>query len=109
MTNLLVANDPSAESTASNPKKPLFCDNASLHSSRATCWSERMRHALMLVPAAAVFYAALIGGAQQSSSGPADWPTYNHDLAGTRYSPLTQITVGNVSRLTQSWVYRAPA
>jgi len=21
-----------------------------------------------------------------------DWPAYNHDLAGTRYSPLRQIT-----------------
>ncbi len=36
----------------------------------------------------------------------ADWPTYNRDLAGTRYSPLTQINTKNVSTLTQAWSYR---
>jgi len=35
-----------------------------------------------------------------------DWPTYNRDLAGTRYSPLTQINAQNVSTLTQAWSYR---
>ena len=36
----------------------------------------------------------------------ADWPTYNRDLAGTRYSPLTQINTTNVATLTQAWSYR---
>ena len=31
---------------------------------------------------------------------------YNRDLAGTRYSPLTQINTTNVARLTQAWSYR---
>ena len=35
-----------------------------------------------------------------------DWPMYNHDLAGTRYSPLTQINAKNVAALKQAWVYR---
>jgi len=34
-----------------------------------------------------------------------DWPSYSRDLAGTRYSPLAQITGINVSDLRQSWVY----
>jgi len=34
-----------------------------------------------------------------------DWPTYGHDLAGTRYSPLKQIDAGNVTRLTRAWTY----
>jgi glucose dehydrogenase len=38
-----------------------------------------------------------------------EWPTYNHDLAGTRYSPLTQINASNVGRLMQAWVYRPSA
>jgi len=38
--------------------------------------------------------------------GASDWPTYNHDLAGTRFSPLTQINTQNVSRLTPAWTYR---
>ena len=35
----------------------------------------------------------------------ADWPTYNRDLAGTRFSPLTQIDTENVGRLTEAWTY----
>jgi quinoprotein glucose dehydrogenase len=34
-----------------------------------------------------------------------DWPSYNRDLAGTRYSPLAQITPINVGDLRQAWVY----
>src|SRR5690606_22496768 len=39
----------------------------------------------------------------QPAEQPGDWPMYSRDLAGTRYSPLTQITPGNVSMLTQAW------
>jgi len=42
----------------------------------------------------------------QSGKPPAtDWPTYNRDLAATRYSPLTEINSGNVQRLSQAWAY----
>lgn len=44
---------------------------------------------------------ALLGQA-----GRGDWPMYNRDLAGTRYSPLTQINARNVASLTQAWSYR---
>ncbi len=30
---------------------------------------------------------------------PGDWPNYARDLAGTKYSPLDQITPGNVAKL----------
>ena len=48
------------------------------------------------------------GSAQQGAgrSPDWDWPTYNRDLAGTRYSPLTQIDTTNVSTLTRAWSYR---
>jgi quinoprotein glucose dehydrogenase len=36
---------------------------------------------------------------------PTDWPTYLHDPGGTRYSPLTQIDVNNVTRLQVAWTY----
>jgi len=36
----------------------------------------------------------------------ADWPMYNHDLAGTRFSPLTQINTTNVATLTTKWSYQ---
>ena len=39
--------------------------------------------------------------AQQSP----DWPTVGNDPGGMKYSPLTQITPGNVARLAKAWVY----
>jgi quinoprotein glucose dehydrogenase len=35
----------------------------------------------------------------------ADWPSYNRDLAGTRYSPLRQVSATNVDELRQAWSY----
>lgn len=48
---------------------------------------------------------ALLAQTGKAQSG-ADWPMYNRDLMGTRYSPLTQINTGNVARLTTAWTYR---
>jgi len=42
--------------------------------------------------------------AQSPASG--DWSAYGHDAAGTRFSPLTQITPANVSTLRPAWIYR---
>ena len=39
-------------------------------------------------------------------SAAADWPMYNRDLAGTRYSPLAQINTRTVSSLREVWSYR---
>ena len=44
--------------------------------------------------------------AQSAKTRPGDWPMYNRDLAGTRYSPLNQINTGNVAQLTRVWSYR---
>ena len=65
---------------------------------------------------AAILLAALLappGGAQQkrAPTQPAqavsgDWPLYRHDLAGTGYSPLAQITTQNVGGLVHAWSYR---
>ena len=43
----------------------------------------------------------LIAGAimsAQSKERPGDWPRYSRDLASTRFSPLNQITTGNVGK-----------
>ncbi|KAF1048910.1 membrane-bound PQQ-dependent dehydrogenase, glucose/quinate/shikimate family [Xylophilus sp.] len=40
--------------------------------------------------------------ADQPAAG--DWVAYGRDNAGTRYSPLTQITKDNVGRLQQAWL-----
>src|SRR5688572_22439752 len=57
---------------------------------------------------AIVFATNFTGVAQQvpPRSPDADWPTYNRDPAGTRYSPLTQINTENVAKLTEVWRYR---
>jgi len=49
--------------------------------------------------------------AQQNKPATAEqeWRTYNHDLAGTRFSPLAQINNGNVANLKQAWTYNFPA
>jgi quinoprotein glucose dehydrogenase len=39
----------------------------------------------------------------QNSPSAADWPMYSRDLAGTRFSPLTQIDPANVARLAEVW------
>jgi quinoprotein glucose dehydrogenase len=54
------------------------------------------------------FLLAQSGGAQQlpTEKTGSDWPMYRHDLAGTGYSPLTQIDTKNVANLTQVWTYR---
>ena len=39
---------------------------------------------------------------QQNSN---EWPSYNHDLAGTRYSPLKQMDTTNVAKLAEAWSY----
>ena len=54
---------------------------------------------------------ALVVGAQKTARPAAaagDWPTYNHDLAGTRFSTLAQINTDNVAGLTQVWTHRPP-
>jgi quinoprotein glucose dehydrogenase len=34
-----------------------------------------------------------------------DWPSYNRDLAGTRYSSLAEINASNVADLEVAWIY----
>lgn len=54
--------------------------------------------AVILLPAALI--------AQSTKTPAADWPMFNRDLAGTRYSPLAQITAANAGKLTRIWSYR---
>jgi alcohol dehydrogenase (cytochrome c) len=38
----------------------------------------------------------------------ADWPSYNGQTSGSRYSPLAAITTGNVSRTVPRWIFSIP-
>lgn len=48
------------------------------------------------------------GGPRAVAGDPADWPTYNHDVAGWRYNPAER-TLGpeNVGRLVEKWRFPA--
>jgi len=46
---------------------------------------------------------ALTSGSAATGPGSTDWPTTNFDQTGNRYSPLDQITAGNVRALQQVW------
>ena|ERR1700728_680491 len=48
-------------------------------------------------------------GLGTSASGQTDWPTYGHDPASTRYSPLKQIDRKNVDQLVRAWTYHMKA
>jgi quinoprotein glucose dehydrogenase len=56
-----------------------------------------VRHSILLL---------LLAQSLLAQTPAADWPTFNRDLAGTRYSPLTQINTRNVAKLKQAWSYR---
>jgi glucose dehydrogenase len=43
--------------------------------------------------------------AQVEKIKPGDWPRYNRDLGGRRYSPLAQITPRNAGNLKLAWKY----
>ena len=66
-------------------------------------WAIMLAAAAMLPALHAQGRKAQKGAAEATSRG--DWPMYNRDLAGTRYSPLAQVNTGNVARLTRAWSY----
>ena len=51
----------------------------------------------------------LLAQSPAAAGGPGDWPLYNRDLAGTRYSPLKEINTSNVSKLAPAWSYTLQA
>jgi alcohol dehydrogenase (cytochrome c) len=73
----------------------------------------RWTGALMVILVAPVFaFGALRALASPekvtSDSNGGDWPYVDHDLAGTRHSPLKQITTKNVSKLIKVCAYSFP-
>jgi glucose dehydrogenase len=63
----------------------------------------RVRFAIVIV--VAQLLPAAFGQTPKPAAPSGDWPSYNHDLGGTRYSPLTQIDAANVSKLAVAWSY----
>ncbi len=46
------------------------------------------------------------GQTAQPSTANGEWPTYNADLKGTRYSPLDQINASNFSKMEVAWRFK---
>jgi quinoprotein glucose dehydrogenase len=53
--------------------------------------------------AGAISLAVLAVALQAQKPADGDWPMYGRDLAGTKFSPLKQVTAGNVSNLRPAW------
>ena len=49
-----------------------------------------------------------VGDRVREVTSDADWPTYNGDPRGNRYTTLTQINKTNVQRLAPKWVFAFP-
>jgi glucose dehydrogenase len=64
-----------------------------------------MRSTVSIGALLAVLFTASGGARQQATPTSGNWPMYRHDLAGTGFSPLAQITPANVAKLTQAWTY----
>lgn len=46
------------------------------------------------------------GAQPKDAPAPGDWAAWGRDNAGTRFSPLAQITADNVNQLQRAWVFR---
>jgi len=56
-------------------------------------------------PAAPEITAQSGTGSTKPTTPSSEWPTYGHDPGGMRFSPLTQVTPGNINQLQVAWVY----
>ena len=65
-----------------------------------------MRTQLALALGAALMVSAAHAQSGKTPLSPGDWPRYTRDLAGDRFSPLTQINTANVSKLAPAWSFR---
>lgn len=67
----------------------------------------RTRRPSVRFPALLLAAASALTACAGSEGAPAraDWPMYRGDLAGTGYSPLSEITTANVAGLERVWRY----
>jgi alcohol dehydrogenase (cytochrome c) len=75
---------------------------------------DRMIRASVVILAASFFGLSAMGQVTSarllnSSKEPQNWLTYSGDYAGHRFSPLDQVTTGNVKSLVAKWVYQTGA
>lgn len=65
---------------------------------------DRWRARVAIRVASLLVLGARAAGGQ--AAPPGEWTAYGHDQSGSRFSPLAQITRGNVKTLAVAWTYR---
>jgi alcohol dehydrogenase (cytochrome c) len=68
----------------------------------------RVLTAILVVPAFGLSTSYVLASPKAADSGGGDWVYVDHDLAGTRHSPLKQITTENVSEIVKACAYSFP-
>lgn len=58
---------------------------------------------IILFAAGALVVGAVVTAQRSQTAPDGDWPMYSYNLAGTRYSPLTEITTRNIGQLVEAW------
>jgi len=48
------------------------------------------------------------GSEYRTVTSQADWPSYNGETNGSRYSPLTEINKGNAAKVAPKWIFSLP-
>jgi alcohol dehydrogenase (cytochrome c) len=68
-----------------------------------------LRFASLVLLAAVVVSGQTLNPAKLAQPPTDEWPSYNGDFSGRRFSPLKSIHSGNVGALSLAWVYRVNA
>src|ERR1700675_2209686 len=64
------------------------------------------RPLVLVLPALIGLLLTSLEASGQSRAKDGEWPTYNADLAGTRYRPLDQINASNFNKLEVAWRFK---
>src|SRR5207237_869070 len=73
---------------------------------RLPAQAPRVGGALMIITSLLLSLNPVAAGPQKLHD---EWPAYGRDGGGSRYSPATQVTRDNVSRLRVAWTYHTGA
>ena len=69
--------------------------------------SKNIRLAVTAVaPALLMFGMSGSACAAPAADNPADWPEYDRDYRGWRFSPLEQVNKSNVKKLKVAWIHQ---
>src|SRR6185295_11909347 len=63
-------------------------------------------HNSAMIRRTALVLAFVLPALAKGQTLPGEWPAYHRDLAGTRYSPLDQITPANINRVKIAWTWK---